>query len=111
MGRNHEVTTAHPLLGSSGELTEPGWSRTLLQRYDRAMIKAPTWRIKEWDYYLVLADKFAGAFTISDDGYIGLLSVSLLVFGKMSGIAILDDGTKIKVQDMMCFAEKVHNKY
>ncbi len=33
------------------------------------------------------------------------------VFGKMSGIAILDDGTKIKVQDMMCFAEKVHNKY
>lgn len=81
MGRNHEVTTSHPLLGSSGELTEPGWSRTLLQRYDRAMIKAPAWRIKEWDYYLVLADKFAGAFTISDDGYIGLQSVSLLVFG------------------------------
>jgi hypothetical protein len=44
------------------------------------MIRAPKWRIKEWDYYLVLSDSFAGAFTISDDGYIGLQSVSLLVF-------------------------------
>jgi hypothetical protein len=46
------------------------------------MIKAPKWRIKEWDYYLIMSDKFAGAFTISDDGYIGLQSVSLLKFGK-----------------------------
>ena len=81
MGRNHEVTTIHPLLGNDGELTEPGWSRSLLQKYDRNMIKAPKWRIKEWDYYLVLSDSFAGAFTISDDGYIGLQSVSLLEFG------------------------------
>jgi hypothetical protein len=44
------------------------------------MIKAPKFRIKEWDYYLVLSDTFAGAFTISDDGYIGLQSVSLLTF-------------------------------
>lgn len=80
MGRNHEVTTVHPLLDDDGELIEPGWSRSLLQKYDRAMIKAPKWRIKEWDYYLVLSDSFAGAFTISDDGYIGLQSVSLLEF-------------------------------
>ena len=33
------------------------------------------------------------------------------VFGKLSGTAILDDGTKITVKDMMCFAERVHNKY
>ncbi len=44
------------------------------------MIKAPKWRIKEWDYYLVMGRNFAGAFTISDDGYIGLQSVSLLNF-------------------------------
>lgn len=56
-------------------------------RYNRKMIKAPTWRIKEWDYYLVLSKDFAGAFTISDDE------------------------TVIKVKDMMCFAEKVHNRY
>ena len=81
MARNHEVTSVHPLLGSDGELSEPGWSRSLLQKYDRSQIKAPKWRIKEWDYYLVLSDEFAGAFTISDDGYIGLQSVSLLTFG------------------------------
>ena len=81
MARNHEVTTVHPLLNSAGNLAEPGWSRSLLQTYDRSQIKAPKWRIKEWDYYLVMADSFAGAFTISDDGYIGLQSVSLLTFG------------------------------
>ena len=81
MGRNHEVTTIQPLLDNRGELREPGWSRSLVQRYDRSAVKAPKWRIKEWDYYLVLSDGFAGAFTISDDGYIGLQSVSLLRFG------------------------------
>ena len=33
------------------------------------------------------------------------------VFGKMSGKAILDDGTTIQVKDLMCFAEDVHNRY
>lgn len=82
MSRNHEVTTPQPLLDERGELREPGWSRSLLQRYDRKAIKAPKWRIKEWDYYLVLNKDYAAAFTISDDGYIGLQSVSLLVFGE-----------------------------
>ena len=33
------------------------------------------------------------------------------VFGRMSGTAVLDDGTKIELKDFLCFAEKVHNKY
>ncbi len=78
MSRNHEVTNEHMLLDDRGELCEPGWSRRMVQKYDRRMIKAPKWRIKEWDYYLVLSDGFGAAFTISDDGYIGLQSVSLL---------------------------------
>ena len=65
--RNHEVTEPGLLLDEYGELREPGWSKSLMQQYRRSMIKAPKWRIKEWDYYLVLTDKFAGAFTISDD--------------------------------------------
>ena len=80
--RNHEVTAVQPLLNEEGNLREPGWSRSLVQQYAREQIKAPKWRIKEWDYYLVLSKDFAGAFTISDDGYIGLQSVSLLVFGE-----------------------------
>lgn len=79
--RNHEVTSVQKLLNVDGSLKEPGWSRRLYQIYDRADIKAPKFRIKEWDYYLVLCDDFALAFTVSDDGYIGLQSVSLLEFG------------------------------
>ena len=33
------------------------------------------------------------------------------VFGRMTGKAVLDDGTVIEVRDMMCFAEDVHNRY
>ena len=80
--RNHEVTRAHPLLDARGNLAEPGWSRHLVQKYDRSQIRAPKWRVKEWDYYLVVGRDFAGAFTISDDGYIGLQSVSLLGLGE-----------------------------
>lgn len=78
--RNHEVVKRQPLLKEDGSLTEPGWSRAPVQMYDRTKVKAPKFQIKEWDYYLVLNEEFAGAFTISDDGYIGLQSVSLLNF-------------------------------
>ena len=80
MERNHEVINRQQLLNEAGNLREPGWSRSLIQTYDRKMIKAPKWRIKEWDYYLVLGQEYGAAFTISDDGYIGLQSVSLLLF-------------------------------
>lgn len=79
--RNHEITDRQLLLNEDGELREPGWSRRMVQQYRRSMIKAPSWRIKEWDYYLVVNREFAAAFTVSDDGYIGLQSVSLLTFG------------------------------
>lgn len=29
----------------------------------------------------------------------------------MTGTAILDDGTRLEVKDLLCFAEKVRNKY
>jgi len=78
--RNHEVTASQPLLRADGSLTEPGWSRSLCQIYDRSKIKAPKFRIKEWDYYLILSEAFGVALTISDDGYIGLQSATLFDF-------------------------------
>ena len=33
------------------------------------------------------------------------------VFGRISGKAVLDDGTEITVKDKMVFAERVHNKW
>ncbi len=81
--RNHEVMTEQLLLDEQGEIREPGWSRKMYQQYRRKMIKAPSFRIKEWDYYLVTGKDFACAFTISDNGYVGLQSVSLLIFDDM----------------------------
>lgn len=78
--RNHEVTTVQPLLKTDGSLREPGWSRDLLQVYNRHHVKAPKFRIKEWDYYLIMNKDFAIALTISDDGYIGMQSASFIDF-------------------------------
>lgn len=80
--RNHEVTKKQRLLNEKGSIEECGWSRRQLQIYDRRDIKASKFRIKEWDYYLVMNQDYGVAFTLSDDGYIGLQSVSLLDFKK-----------------------------
>ena len=76
--RNHEVTKEQPLLDGAGKIAEPGWARQQVWQYDREKIQSPAFRIKEWDYYLVMNEDYAAAFTLSDDGYIGLQSVSLL---------------------------------
>ena len=39
--RNHEVIQSRELLDERGNLAEPGWSRHLVQKYDRSRIKAP----------------------------------------------------------------------
>ena len=78
--RNHEVTNEQLLLDENGKIAEPGWARRPVWKYDRSRIKSPAFRIKEWDYYLVMNEDYAAAFTLSDDGYIGLQSVSLLNF-------------------------------
>lgn len=80
--RNHEVTQRNPLLNPDGTLREPGWSRQLVQIYDREKIKKRKTRIKEWDYYSVISNKhnIAVCFTVSDLGYLELESVSFLDF-------------------------------
>ena len=40
-----------------------------------------------------------------------LVSDQHQVFGRMSGRAVLDDGTPVEFRDLLCFAEKVHNRY
>ena len=74
----HEITKTGKLLDAQGRLAEPGWCRSPLPVYERGAIKAPSFRVKEWDYYLVTGPEHAVAFTIADNSYMGLLSVSLL---------------------------------
>ena len=74
----HEITKAIPLLNANGDLTEPGYAKSLLPVYRRADIRAGKMRIKEWDYYLISNGRYALALTIADNGYMGMDSVSLL---------------------------------
>lgn len=82
--RNHEVVQRDLLLNPDGSLREPGWSKSLVQIYDRNQIKKRKTRIKEWDYYYVMSNKnnFAICFTVSDLGYLELDSVNFLDFSK-----------------------------
>lgn len=78
----HEVTKRQKLLTKEGLIGEPGWARSEVWEYNRDCIKAPWYRKKEWDYYLFCTNDFGVAFTISDLGYIGLLSASFLDFNE-----------------------------
>ena len=78
----HEVTRVQRLLNRQGQVIEPGWARQPVWQYHREEIAAPSWKIKEWDYYLVTGEHYAAAFTMSDLGYAGMISVSLINFAE-----------------------------
>lgn len=73
-----EIVNEGPLLDGRGRLAATGWARRPVLVYDRRSVKAPAWRIKEWDYYLVSVPGLAVAFTVADNAYMGLLSASFL---------------------------------
>lgn len=72
------ITEKQDLLNKEGLIENPGFAFTPVWNYNKENIQAPAWRIKEWDYYLITNQDYAAAFTISDLGYIGMISVSLL---------------------------------
>ncbi|MBN2852700.1 MAG: DUF2804 domain-containing protein [Clostridia bacterium] len=75
-----EIIEKGNLHREKGVLNEIGWSRNLLLDYDRKLVKAPGFLIKEWDYYAVLNDKFGVALTIADNGYLGFISATFFDF-------------------------------
>ncbi len=83
----HEITGPLKLLNSEGSIAQPGWARDLLFEYSRKDIKAPKYRIKEWDYYCVLNDQAGAAFTIADNGYLGFVAVTLFDFAHATEIS------------------------
>ncbi|HWQ22180.1 MAG TPA: DUF2804 family protein, partial [Clostridia bacterium] len=78
----HELTAHMDLLNDKGELNARGWARQLIATYNRESIAAGWLRIKEWDYYCVLAPDYGIAMTISDVGYLADISVTWLDFVK-----------------------------
>ena len=75
-----EITKEVPLLDKNGNIAYPGYAKKMYWKYDRNDIKVPKYKIKEWDYYLIVNDDMGIALTMDDNGYMGLMSLSLLDF-------------------------------
>ena len=78
----HEIVNTGALLNANGTIREPGWSRNMLLRYARSAVRKSAWHIKEWDYYIVGDERFGVALTVADNGYMGLVSASVLDFSR-----------------------------
>lgn len=68
------------LLNDQGELIEAGFAYSLIKEYNRQDIKAPSSRIKEWDYYYFGDENYGVALTIADNSYMALISASVIDF-------------------------------
>ena len=75
----HKLSTGS-LLDNNGNLMEAGYSNNLIKEYERNQIKASKLKIKEWDYYYIGNQSKGVCFTIADNSYMGLASVSILDF-------------------------------
>ena len=78
--KQYQITEPADLLNEEGVLKQAGWAKDLLLKYDRRKIKAPKFKIKEWDYYCILRESYGAAFTIADNGYLGFVSATLFNF-------------------------------
>lgn len=76
---NNELHSGR-LLDEKGNLSEAGFSYSLVKEYSRKDIKGNKSRIKEWDYYYIGDKEYGIALTIDDNSYMGLVSLSILDF-------------------------------
>lgn len=75
-----------PVLNNNGSPI-PGYSTKSILTYRRKAIKAPPYRIKEWDFYQVTDRRMCLQFTIGHAAYAGQVSVMLFDFGKGEKLA------------------------
>lgn len=92
MQRQHEIVTGGALLNKDGSLAQKGYSTRALLQYNREAIKAPPWRIKEWDFYQVSNDRCCLQMTIGHVSYAGAVTATLFE---------LDTGLKHEISAML----------
>ncbi|QWB95944.1 DUF2804 domain-containing protein [Mycoplasmatota bacterium] len=84
--KQHKLESG-PLLDHKGRLLEAGYHTSLIKTYDRNLVKNKRLRLKEWDYYYIGNKDYGIALTIADNGYMWLLSATLLDFNTLSEIS------------------------
>jgi hypothetical protein len=77
--KQHQLTKGS-LLNQKGELIEAGYHTKLIKTYDKKLVKNSRMRLKEWDYYYVGNKDYGLSITIADNGYMWILSATLLDF-------------------------------
>lgn len=82
LGLSQRRLGAGDLLDAHGHLIERGYATNEVRRYARRAVKAHPLRIKEWDYYCVLAGRYGIALTVADNDYLGFLGVTWFDFEK-----------------------------
>lgn len=81
LAKKHEkIIEPVPLLDEKGRVLKPGYAVDDLYIYDRKHVKAPYFRLKEWDFYQLSNDKFCVQFTFGHVTYGGTLSVTAFDF-------------------------------
>lgn len=86
-----EIVKEADLFDPDGDLIQSGWARRLLLNYNREMMRAGSFRVKEWDCYVIMNPEFSVSLIISDVGYFGMATVDWRDFKNdegSSGIAI-----------------------
>lgn len=76
-----------PVLDGKGRPVA-GYSTSAMRAYDRRAIKAPPWRIKEWDFYQVTDGSHCLQFTIGHAAYAG--QVSVMLFDFRNGVKLVE---------------------
>jgi len=76
----HRIEQPGNLLKEDGSLAQCGYSTQAVLTYNREQIKAPAWKIKEWDFYQVSNDDYCVQLTIGHVSYAGDVSIRFFEF-------------------------------
>lgn len=87
---------AGPLLDGRGRLIESGYHTSLIKTYEKKYVRNKRFRLKEWDYYYVGNDDYGIALTVADNGYMWILSATLLDFKSKNEYAKTKMGIPIR---------------
>jgi len=77
---NQQKLKPGPLLNQKGHVNEAGYHTSLVKTYRRKDIKVKGMRIKEWDYYFIGNQEKGVAFTVADNSYMWLTSITVFDF-------------------------------
>ncbi|MDR2091060.1 MAG: DUF2804 domain-containing protein [Clostridiales bacterium] len=88
MRTEHKIESVRRLLDGEGQIAEPGYALQPYWIYDRADIRAPKIRIKEWDCYIVNDGAKCLMTTLADCGYIGLIGVTWIDWATLERVEL-----------------------